>query len=394
MKIEVNDVVKIFGKNPQRGLAMLRDGQGKDEMLARHNLTVGVAGVSFGVEAGEMFVIMGLSGSGKSTLIRCLNRLHEPTGGSIKIDDQDITQMSKAEMRELRRKKIGMVFQNFALYPTRTILDNVAFGLEIRGTGREERYQKAQEMIEAVGLQGYEDQYPSQLSGGMQQRVGLARALASDPDILLMDEPFSALDPLIRKDMQDELLRLQESLNKTIVFITHDLDEALSLGDRIAIMKDGVVVQMGTAEEILNNPEDEYVVKFTENVDRSRILTAGNVMQKPLAVARLGRDGANTVLRKMEKHGLTTILAVDGSNHLQGGLLPDDLARAGKEHLGLDEVLAQDVAVVGPDESLQSILELSTDTQFPLAVVNEDGVLQGIIVRSLVIAALSRRGEV
>ncbi len=394
MKIEVRDLVKIFGKNSQRGLAMLKEGKGKDEILARHNLTVGVAGVSFSVAQGEMFVIMGLSGSGKSTLIRCLNRLHEPTGGSITIDGQEIMDMSKPEMRDLRRKKIGMVFQNFALYPTRTILDNVAFGLEIRGISKEERYQKAQEMIEAVGLEGYEEQYPSQLSGGMQQRVGLARALASDPDILLMDEPFSALDPLIRKDMQDELLRLQATMNKTIVFITHDLDEALSLGDRIAIMKDGVVVQMGTAEEILNSPEDEYVVKFTENVDRSRILTAGNVMQKPLAVARIGRDGANTVLRKMEKHGLTTILAVDGSNRFQGGLLPDDLAKARKENKTLEEMLSDDAAVVGPDESLQTILELSTDTQFPLAVVDEDGVLKGIIVRSLVIAALSRRGEV
>ncbi len=394
MKIKVDNLVKIFGRNPERGLSMLEQGIGKEEILNKHKLTVGVAGVSFAVDQGEIFVVMGLSGSGKSTLIRCLNRLHEPTGGTIEIDGNDVTTMTMPEMRALRREKMGMVFQNFALYPNRTILDNVAFGLEVRGISRDERHKKAQETIEAVGLKGYEQQYPAQLSGGMQQRVGLARALASDPDILLMDEPFSALDPLIRKDMQDELLKLQGQMNKTIIFITHDLDEALSLGDRIAIMKDGVVVQVGTAEEILNKPEDDYVVKFTENVDRSRILTAEYVMQKPLATARLGRDGVNTVLRKMERHGLSTILAVDSADKLVGGFLPDDIGKAQKEQLKLEDVVTKDVPTTHPETTLHDLLETSSDATFPLAVVDDNGVLKGIIVRSFIIAALTRRGEV
>ncbi len=393
-KVVVENLVKIFGKNPSRGVELLQQGVAKDEILSSAKLTIGVADVSFHVDAGEIFVVMGLSGSGKSTLLRCLNRLHEPTAGKIVIDGEDITAMTRPALREFRRTKIGMVFQNFALYPNRTILDNVAFGLEIRGVEKDARQKIAQETIELVGLDGWENQYPSELSGGMQQRVGLARALALDPDILLMDEPFSALDPLIRKEMQEELLRLQEKMNKTIIFITHDLDEALSLGDRIAIMKDGWVVQLGTAEEILNNPEDEYVVKFTEDVDRSKILIAESVMHKPLAVALLEKDGVNVILRKIDKHGLSSILVVDGTHRVVGGLHPEDLVRAKKEGLSIKDIPVHEVSQTLLSTPLRSLLEMSSDTAFPLAVVDEDQKLVGVIARSHMLAALARRGVI
>lgn len=390
-KIEIKNLFKIFGKNPQRGLNMLEGGLSKDDIFEKHGLTVGVADVSLSVKAGEVFVIMGLSGSGKSTLLRCLNRLHEPTAGTILIEGENITDMNSQEVRQLRREKIGMVFQNFALYPNRTILDNVAFGLEIKGVSKAERREKAAEVIDIVGLHGWEDSYPDQLSGGMQQRVGLARALASDPDILLMDEPFSALDPLIRKEMQQELLSLQAKLNKTIIFITHDLDEALRLGDTIAIMRDGKVMQMGCAEEILNNPKNDYVVKFTEDVDRSKILTAETIMEDPKELIIAGKDGVNRALYKIERNGLSSVLVVDKENNFIGGLLPDDLAKAKKESLPLLELVDKDVPQTVPSTPMRDLLDYVGDSDFPLAVVDEDNLLQGIIVRGSVIAALSRR---
>ncbi len=393
MKIQVRNVYKVFGKNPERGVSLFKEGVSKDEILKKHRLTVGVADASFDVEQGEVFVIMGLSGSGKSTLIRCLNRLHEPTSGQILVDGDDVVAMDHQELREMRRAKMGMVFQRFALLPSRTILDNVAFGLEIQGIDRDKRRETAAETIKAVGLDGWENHYPSELSGGMQQRVGLARALASDPDILLMDEPFSALDPLIRKEMQDELLRLQSKMNKTIVFITHDLDEALSLGDRIAIMKDAQIIQQGTSEDILNHPEDDYVARFTEGVDRSKILTAENVMKKPITTAALDRDGVNTILRKMERHGVSSVLVVDRDNVLQGAVQADDLARAKREDLSVRDVMTAEVPTTPPDRSIRELLETASDTPFPISVVDEDRRLMGIIVRGHVLAALSRRGE-
>ncbi len=392
-KIRIENLVKIFGKNPERGLPMLESGISKDEILEKHNLTVGVANVSLSVNDGEIFVVMGLSGSGKSTLLRCINRLHEPTAGNIFIENENITTMTSQEVRELRREKVGMVFQNFALYPNRTILDNVAFGLEIKGMSKAERREKAAAVIETVGLSGWKNSYPTELSGGMQQRVGLARALASDPEILLMDEPFSALDPLIRKEMQDELLKLQAKMNKTIVFITHDLDEALSLGDTIAIMRDGEIIQKGCAEEILNNPENDYVVKFTEDVDRSKILTAEAIMEKPVELIIAGRDGVNRALRKMERSGLDSMLVVDKNNQFLGGLLPDDLAKAKKEDIPLTELITENVPRALLSTPMRDLLDHVGDSGFPLAVVNDDNHLEGIIVRSSIIAALTRRGE-
>ncbi|GJM82312.1 hypothetical protein HMSSN139_48080 [Paenibacillus sp. HMSSN-139] len=277
--LQVREVSKLFGPHAESGIPLLKEGYAKERLLKEKGITVGVGQVSLDIREGEIFVIMGLSGSGKSTLVRMLNRLIEPTAGEILLHGRDLRKMNKAELREVRRKSISMVFQKFALFPHRTVLQNVEYGLEIQKVAKNERRDKAMQALELVGLKGWEHKMPDQLSGGMQQRVGLARALANDPEILLMDEAFSALDPLIRRDMQDELLELQEKMKKTIVFITHDLDEALRLGDRIALMKDGALVQIGTPEEMLMNPANRYVERFIEDVDLSKVLTAARVMR-------------------------------------------------------------------------------------------------------------------
>ena len=279
-KIEVKNVFKIFGTNPDSVLPMVKEGASKEEVLEKTAHTVGLDNVSLSIEEGETFVCMGLSGSGKSTLIRHLNRLIDPTDGDIIVDGTNVMELSDQQLIEFRKHEMSMVFQRFGLFPHKTVLENVGYGLEIQGKEVEERKKLAMAQIESVGLQGFEDQYPSQLSGGMQQRVGLARALATNPQILLMDEAFSALDPLIRKDMQDILLELQSELHKTVVFITHDLDEALKIGDRIAILKDGKMDQDDLPADILLNPKTEYVKKFVEDVNRSRVLKAKHIMQK------------------------------------------------------------------------------------------------------------------
>ena len=290
-KIEIKDLSILFGPEKAKAKKMIKQGKSKQEILKETGCTIAVRNANLEIKEGEMFVIMGLSGSGKSTLVRCINRLNEPSMGEIWLSGRNITSLSDKELLQIRRKEMAMVFQHFGLLPHRTVLSNIAFGLELQGVPKEEREKKAYESIAVVGLKGYENQRVDELSGGMQQRVGLARALANDPEVLLMDEAFSALDPLIREQMQDELLDLQEKMKRTIVFITHDLDEAIKLGDRIAIMKDGEVVQVGTSEEILTEPANDYVARFVENVDRSKIITASSLMiDKPL-VARLKKEG-------------------------------------------------------------------------------------------------------
>jgi glycine betaine/proline transport system ATP-binding protein len=285
--LEARGLTKVFGPDPASVVPLLERGVGKDEILERTGHTVGLQDVDVTVEPGETFVVMGLSGSGKSTLVRCLNRLIEPTAGTLTLDGIDVLSLGRSALRELRRRRMGMVFQRFALLPHRSVLDNVGFGLQVQGVARSERLRRAGAWVERVGLQGYEHALPRELSGGMQQRVGLARALATDPELLLMDEAFSALDPLIRREMQDELLRLQEELTKTIVFITHDLDEALRLGDRVAMLKDGLMVQVGTPADIVMHPADDYVRAFVEHVDRSRVLKVRHVMRPSPEVAPL-----------------------------------------------------------------------------------------------------------
>ncbi|WP_156290330.1 quaternary amine ABC transporter ATP-binding protein [Oceanobacillus salinisoli] len=385
-KIEVKNLTKIFGSHPQQGLKRLKNGESKDEILDKTGMTVGVNQANFSVKPGEIFVIMGLSGSGKSTLIRLINRLIEPTDGEISIDGESITRMDKNQLIEVRRKKLAMVFQKFGLLPHRTVLNNVAYGLELQGTDKQERENLAAKTIEDVGLKGYENSYPSELSGGMQQRVGLARALTNDSDILLMDEAFSALDPIIRKEMQDELIRLQSKLNKTVLFITHDLDEALKLGDRIAIMKDGQIVQIGTSEEILENPANTYVSNFVRDVDRSKVLNASHVMKKPEVLVTY-KAGVRVAVRKMEEVGASSIFVVDKDQNFKGLLTIDDAIRAHKEQLPMEDVLIDNVQVITPDTLLNDMVGLAVEAKYPIAVV-ADGKLCGIVSRVSILSGL------
>ncbi|CQR47044.1 Glycine betaine transport ATP-binding protein OpuAA [Paraliobacillus sp. PM-2] len=391
--IKVEGLSKVFGKNTKESLRLLDEGMKKEEILKQTGDTVGVNRASFEVEEGEVFVIMGLSGSGKSTLVRLINRLIEPTEGSVFVGGENLATMNKDDLRRVRREKLSMVFQRFALFPFRTILENAEFGLEIQGVEKEDRGKKAKEALELVGLGSYINQFPGQLSGGMQQRVGLARALANDPEVLLMDEAFSALDPLIRKDMQDELLDLQEKMQKTIVFITHDLDEALRIGDRIALMKDGSIVQIGTPEEILVNPANDYVEKFVEDVDRSKVLTAEHIMKRPETV-NIEKHGPRVALERMREEGLSSIYVIDGKRNLKGYVTADDASEARKNEIrDLNQILKTDVPTVDRDKPMQEIFEIIHDTPVPVAVV-ENSKLQGIIVRGAVIAALAGESEV
>ena len=388
-KVEVRNLIKIFGPKPEKALDMLKEGKSKKEILDATQQNVALNKVSFEVMEGEIFVLMGLSGCGKSTLLRCLNRLVEPTSGSILVDGDDILKMNEEELLNFRRHRIGMIFQSFALLPHRTILDNVAFPLEIQGISQEERYKKAEEAIDLVGLAGYEMSRPAELSGGMQQRVGLARALAGDNDILLMDEAFSALDPLIRREMQDELLDLQERVNKTIIFVSHDLDEALKLGDRIALMKDGCVVQVGTAEDILTNPETKYVEKFVEDVDMAKVLSARDVMKRPEPLVSIA-SGPNNALHLMEEFGISSVFAVGKHRKYEGLILVDDATEAKKNGMGLESIIKKDIPTVTPDTPVTEIIPLVADSGIPIPVLDDDGKIKGIIIKGSVLAALSR----
>lgn len=394
-QIVVDGLVKVFSANTGKALNLLKQGKTKEEILAKTGQTVGINNISFTVRRGEVFVVMGLSGSGKSTILRCLNRLIKPTSGSVIINGVDITKLNDVQLRKLRQEKTAMVFQQFALLPHRTVLENTFFGLEVQGMSKKEREIKALECLELVGLKGWEDKYPSQLSGGMKQRVGLARALANDAEILLMDEAFSALDPLIREEMQDELLSLQQKMNKTIVFITHDLNEALKLGDRIAFLRDGAIVQIGTPEEIIKNPADDYVAKFVQGVDRSKVLTVGDVMKKPQPLLTL-RDGPSVALRIMKEHGLSSVFVVDKEKKHQGILTVDMALEARDAKIdSLKEIELPRGAVVTADMPIRDTLGMLAESKLPLAVVNEENKLIGIIVRGSVLAALDadHRGD-
>ena len=392
VKIEVKNLVKIFSSQPQKALHLLSEGLSKDQILEETGLTIGVNNVSFSVNEGEVFVVMGLSGSGKSTILRCLNRLIVPSSGSVIIDGVDITKLKANDLRQVRQKKMAMVFQQFALLPHRTVLQNTVYGLEVHGVSKAEREKKALERLAMVGLEGYEHAYPDELSGGMKQRVGLARALTNDPDILLMDEAFSALDPLIREEMQDELLNLQQKMNKTIVFITHDLNEALKIGDRIAFIRDGSLVQVGTPEEIIRDPADDYVAKFARGVDRSKILTLRDVMKRPHPVVQL-RDGPHVALQVMKEHGISSVFVVDRAKHLQGLITADLALEARKGGIAsLREVKLIEVPVHQETVLVQDIFTIIAESKTPLAVIDEEQRLIGIIIRGSVLAALADIG--
>lgn len=367
---------------------MVKTGKNKSEIFKKTGATVGVYDASFEVKKGEIFVIMGLSGSGKSTLVRMLNRLIEPSAGSILLEGKDISTMSADQLREVRRHDINMVFQSFALFPHKTILENTEFGLELRGVPKEERQRLAEKALDNSGLLDFKDQYPNQLSGGMQQRVGLARALANSPKILLMDEAFSALDPLIRREMQDELLDLQDSMKQTIIFISHDLNEALRIGDRIALMKDGQIMQIGTGEEILTNPANDFVREFVEDVDRSKVLTAQNIMIKPLTTT-VELDGPQVALNRMHNEEVSMLMATNRRRQLVGSLTADAAIEARKKGLPLSEVIDRDVRTVSKDTIITDILPLIYDSSAPIAVTDDNNRLLGVIIRGRVIEALA-----
>lgn len=386
-KVEIKHLTKIFGKRPKAALKMVKQNKSKNEIVEKTGSTVGVYDINMTIEEGEIFVIMGLSGSGKSTLIRLLNRLIEPTDGQLFIDGQEITKFNKKQMLDIRRKKMSMVFQNFGLFPHRTLLENTEYGLEVQGVDKAERRQRAEKALDNAKLLSFKDQYPAQLSGGMQQRVGLARALTNDPDILLMDEAFSALDPLVRGEMQEELLELQANVRKTIIFITHDLNEALHIGDHIAIMKDGQLQQVGTGEEILTNPANDYVRTFIGGVDRTKVLTAESIMI-PALTTNLTVDGPTVALRKMSDEEVSGLVAVNRNRELLGYLSSDAAVTARRDKTPLTEVVS-DMPAVSLDTLIVDIMPIIYDAQTPVAVVDDSNRVKGVIIRGGVLEALA-----
>ena len=391
--IEISGLYKVFGPKPKSVIERVKQGDSKDKVLADTGHTVGLKEINLQIKQGEIFVIMGLSGSGKSTLIRHFNRLIDPTEGQILVEGTDVMQLSQKELEEFRRHKMSMVFQRFGLLPHRKVIDNVAYGLEVQGVDKSQRMDKANQWLETVGLKGYANQYPSQLSGGQQQRVGLARALCTDAEILLMDEAFSALDPLIRSEMQDQLIELQEKLHKTIIFITHDLDEALRLGDRIAILKDGELVQQGTPDEILLHPADDYVEAFVKDVNRARALTVETVMSP-----QTNRVSAKTIqeaITQMKgfKQDYAYHVTEDG---YQGVLTKEGLLDAAKEDTPQDEInqeIYEEVPAISPDAAIEEILVQTMSCDYSLPVVDDEGNLQGELERSAVAEIFSDNSE-
>lgn len=388
-KIEVRNIYKIFGSQPERWLEEARNGVRKDELLAKSGHTLGLRDISLSIEHGSIYVIMGLSGSGKSTLIRHFNRLIEPTAGQILVDDVDVMSLGGKALMQFRQQKISMVFQRFGLFPHRTVLENAAYGLQVQGMGRAAREEKATYWLEQVGLQGFEKQYPHQLSGGMQQRVGLARALATDADILLMDEAFSALDPLIRREMQDQLLELQARLNKTIVFITHDLDEALRLGNRIAILKDGELIQEGSPEDILLSPASDYVQAFLQDVNRSKVLNATHAVRdfsKTLTFTM--RTRAVHALERLSERGVRYAPVLDGKR-LAGVLMrsraQEAVQQGARDISSFVDEMSSVPSTMGLDEILGQLLRSSE----PLAVTGENDEFLGLLSRSKVVDLVS-----
>lgn len=394
-KIEIKNLYKVFGSDPQKGLKLLEKGLTKDEIYEKTKLTVGVQDASFEVLKGEIFVVMGLSGSGKSTLVRMLNRLIEPTAGQVLVDGEDITKMDKNELVKFRRNKTSMVFQSFALMPHLTVLENAAFGLELDGVDKTTRIERATDSLAQVGLEGWEDAYPDQLSGGMQQRVGLARGLAVDPDILLMDEAFSALDPLIRTEMQDELLKLQDRHERTIVFISHDLDEALRIGDRIAIMEGGRVVQVGTPEEILQNPADDYVRAFFRGVDPTGVIAAGDIVRdnQPTVMWHTQAGSPRATLEMLNNRDREFAYVLDTERQFYGVVSIDSLREVLDSNVDkpqLESAFIQNALVVRNDESLQDILPQVASHAWPIPVVDENNVYCGVVSKNRFLKTLYR----
>lgn len=396
--VVVQNLYKIFGVNPERAFALMEQGKEKDEIYEETGLTVGVKDACFEVYEGEIFVVMGLSGSGKSTLVRMLNRLIEPTSGHVYLEGKDIAEMSKDELTQIRRDKMCMVFQSFALMPHLTVLQNAAFGLEVSGKPEKEREERGMKALEQVGLGPNAHSYPKELSGGMQQRVGLARGLAVDPTIMLMDEAFSALDPLIRTEMQDELLKLQEVNQRTIVFISHDLDEAMRIGDRIAMMEGGNIVQVGTPEEILKNPATDYVKAFFRGVDPTNVLYAGDIASNKFVtlVDHKGegpRSALDQILRAERDYGYV----LDKQRRFQGIVSIDSLKQiiesGSDKDTSLSQAFLENVQSIKNSSHLQDALPYISGAPWPVPVVDENEIYQGAISKNIFLNTLHREGE-
>ncbi len=390
--LEVKNLYKLFiplehSQNEKEAMTLLEQGRSRSEVQQATGITAGLIDINFSVQRGEVFVLIGLSGSGKSTLIRCLNMLHPPTSGTVHLDGEDVTTMSSKQLQNLRRTKVAMVFQSFGLISNRNVLENTYYGLEIRGVPLKERTERALKMLDMVGLAGWEHTRISALSGGMKQRVGIARALANDPDILLMDEAFSALDPLVRNDLQFELLRIQERTGKTIVFITHDINEAFRLGTHVGILRDGRMVQIGTPEEMITNPADDYVRSFINNADSSKIFTVRNVMSTQTCIVR-NIDGAATAMRNMKNSGVSSAYVVDEHLHFLGIITLDGAMQVLAGYTSFDKAILRNVpAISNLDTPVANIMPMSASTPFPLPVLDENGLFCGIVTKASVIAS-------
>lgn len=385
--LRVESLSKFYGINKSAAAEMLKNGLGKSEIAKECGVTVAVNNVSFEVERGKIFVLIGLSGSGKSTVVRCLNLLQRPTSGNIIFEGKNILGFNKKELLEFRRHKMSMVFQSFGLMSHRDVLGNVAYGLEVRGAGRAEREGRAMEMIELVGLKGWENKSISQLSGGMRQRVGIARALTNDPDLLLMDEPFSALDPLVRRDMQFELLSIQKKLNKTVVFITHDINEAFKLGDTVAIMKDGKIIQTDTPEGMSSHPADDYVENFINSADKAHIYSVRHIMQTPSCLIH-SRDGANNALKQMRDQGVSSAYVIGSNLEFVGILTLDNAVKVKAGKMTFLDAITRNVPTTTEDVLISDLLPVAASARFPIAVVDSGNRLKGIVTKASVLSSL------
>jgi len=386
--IEVKNLSKLYGLNKQDAVKLMKKGSSKEEVYKKTGVTVALWDVNFNVKKGEIFVIIGLSGSGKSTLVRCLNLLNKPTDGEILFEGKDIRLFNKKDLLDYRRNKISMIFQNFGLMSHKDILNNVAFGLEIKKISKQEREEKASKVISMVGLEGLEHETIQSLSGGMKQRVGLARALLNDPEILLMDEPFSALDPLVRQDMQFELLSLQSKLEKTIIFITHDINEAFKLGNTVAIMRDGKIVQIGTPEEMSSNPADDYVRNFIDSADKTKVLSAKHVMLIPSCIIKI-KDSINNAIREMKAHDISSSYVVDDKMRLEGIITINDAVKAKTDKKTISDILIKDIITTSKDTLITDILATASEAKYPIAVVDNESRLEGIVTKASVLASLA-----
>ncbi|MEO4045594.1 glycine betaine/L-proline ABC transporter ATP-binding protein [Pseudomonas sp. CAU 1711] len=391
-KIVVQNLYKVFGEHPQQAIDLLKQGMSKEQILAEKGAVIGVSDVSFSVEEGEIFVLMGLSGSGKSTLIRLINRLIEPSAGDVFIDGQNVAKLPQSQLIELRRRDMSMVFQSFALMPARSVLDNASFGLEVAGIGRKERERRAMEVLEQVGLASFAHKYPHELSGGMQQRVGLARALATNPSMMIMDEAFSALDPLKRREMQDVLLELQKTHRRTIIFVSHDIEEAIRIGSRIGIMEGGKLVQVGTPQELIDNPANDYVRNFFDTIDTSRYLTAGQLKADsvPLYVHNGRAPDALQVCQELQAQDKHYAFIVDEENRFRGSISLERIALIVEEglHKELNPELLKQIEPVAEDLPLEQVIERLVINEGPIPVVDGDGRYAGAISKGRLLSRL------